>query len=98
MYRYSEIYQQKFTPGVCRINEQIFTYTGNYSPQLMKILTLFLLYNTMNTIIIIDARTTKTKSKTSTTIPAMYPEVEAPAIGISTDSGDVDTVSLKPKK
>ncbi len=58
---------------------------------------LILLLN-MNTIIIIDARTTKTKSKISTTIPAMYPEVGAPAIGDSADSGDVDTVSLKPKE
>ncbi len=56
----------------------------------------FLLHN-MNTIII-DAGTTKTKSKISTTIPAMYPEVEASAMGDSADSGDVDTVSLKPKE
>ncbi len=52
----------------------------------------------MNTIIIINERTTISKIKISTTIPAMYPEVGAPAIGDSADSGDVDTVSLKLKE
>ncbi len=64
-------------------------------PQLTKILTFF--FN-KNTITIINAGTIITKSKISTTVPAMYPEVEAPAIGDSANSGDVDTVSLKPKK